>query len=60
MSTQWNQQLFRYVSKIIKCFEQNIRKQIDCKRLPKTKQIKRSQNILTEISKYKAFRKYKT
>ena len=32
MSTQWNQQLSRYVSKVIKCLEQNIRKQIDNKK----------------------------
>ena len=33
MSTQWKQQLSRYVfSKAIECLEQNIRKQIDCKR----------------------------
>ena len=33
MSTQWNQQLTRYMfSKVIECLEQNIRKQIDCKR----------------------------
>ena len=31
MSTQWNRQLSRYVSKEIKCLEQNIRKQIDKK-----------------------------
>ena len=30
MSTQWNQQLSRYVSKVIECLEQNIWRQIDC------------------------------
>ena len=32
MSTQWNQQLSRYVSKAIGFLEQNIRKQIDNKK----------------------------
>ena len=33
LSTQWNQQLIRSVfSKLIECLDQNIRKQIDCKR----------------------------
>ena len=32
MSTQWNRQLSRYVSKVIECLEQNIRKQIDNKK----------------------------
>ena len=33
MSTQWKQQFSRYVfSKAIEYLEQNIRKQIDCKR----------------------------
>ena len=45
MSTQWNQQLSRYVSKVIECLEQNIRKQIDCKRLPNTKQMNSLQYI---------------
>ena len=55
MLTQWNQQLSRYVfSKVIKCFEQNIRKQIDCKRSSNTKQMNRVQNIRIEIWKYKA------
>ena len=27
MSTQWHQQLSRYMSKVIECLEQNIRKQ---------------------------------
>ena len=32
LSKQWNQQLSWYVfSKVIKCLEQNVRKQIDCK-----------------------------
>ena len=31
MSTQWNQQLSRYESKVTECLEQNIRKQIDNK-----------------------------
>ena len=31
MSTFWNRQLSRYVSKVIECLEQNIRKQIDNK-----------------------------
>ena len=32
-STQWSQQRIRYVfSRIIECFEQNLWKQIDCKR----------------------------
>ena len=29
MSTQWNRQLSRYVSNVIECLHQNIRKQID-------------------------------
>ena len=32
MSTQWNRQLSRYVSKVIECLHQNIRKQIDNKK----------------------------
>ena len=40
ISTQWNQQLSQYVfSKVIECLEQNIWKQIDCKRPSSTKQI---------------------
>ena len=31
MSTQWNRQLSRYVSKVIERSEQNIRKQMDSK-----------------------------
>ena len=44
MSTQWNQQLNRYVPKVIESLKQNIRKQIDCKRLSNTKQMNRLQN----------------
>ena len=32
MSTFWNRQHSRYVSKVIECLEQNIRKQIDQKK----------------------------
>ena len=32
MSTQWNQQLSRYVSNVIECLHQSIRKQIDNKK----------------------------
>ena len=40
LSTQWNQQLIRYVlSKVIKCLDQNIRKEIDCKRPSNAKQM---------------------
>ena len=60
MSTQWNRQLNKYVSKVIECLEQNIRKQIDCKKPSNTKQMNRLQNIRIEIWKYKAVRKYKT
>ena len=60
MSTQWNRQLNKYVSKAIECLEQNIRKQIDCKRPSNTKQMNRLQNIRIEIWKYKAVKKYKT
>ena len=48
------------MSKVIECSEQNIRKQIDCKRPSNTKQINRLQNIRIEIWKYKAVTKYKT
>ena len=42
MSTQWNQQFSKHVfSKVIECFEQNIRKQIDCKRRLSTKKMNR-------------------
>ena len=54
MSTQWNRQLNRYVSKVMECLEQNIRKQIDCKRPSNIKQMNRLQNIQIEIWKYKA------
>ena len=60
MSTQWNRQLNKYVSKVIEYLEQNIRKQIDCKTPSNTKQMNRLQNIRIEIWKYKAVRKYKT
>ena len=55
-STPWNQQLARYVfSKVIECLEQNIRKQIDCKRPSKRFQkINWVQNIEIEMRKYKA------
>ena len=46
--------------KVIECLEQNNRKQIDCKRLPNTKQMNKLQNIRIEIWKYKAVKKYKT
>ena len=46
-------------SKAIECLEQNIRKQIGCKRPSNTKQMSRVQNIPSEIWKYKAVRKYK-
>ena len=39
--------------KVIKCLEQNTRKQIDCKRPSSTKQINRMQNIRIEICKCK-------
>ena len=46
LSTHLYQQFIRYVfSKVIECLEQNIRKQIDCKRPSNTKQINRVQNI---------------
>ena len=54
MSTQWNQQLVRYMfSKVIEYLELNIRKQIDCKRPSSRKEMKRVQNIRIEICKYK-------
>ena len=40
-------------SRIIECLEQNIWKQIDCKRPPNTKQMNWVQNIETEMQKYK-------
>ena len=60
MSTQWNRQLNKYVSKVIECLEQNIRKQIDCKTPSNTKQMNRLQNIRIEIWKYKAVKKCQT
>ena len=45
MSTQRNRQLNRYVSKVIECLEQNIRKQIDSKRPSNSKQMNRLQKI---------------
>ena len=52
MSTQWNQQLIRYLFlKVIECLEQNIRKQIDYKRLSSTKQINRVKDIRLETCK---------
>ena len=51
MSTQWNQQHSRSVfSKVIKCLEQNIGKQVDKKRLSSTKQMNRVQNICIEYA----------
>ena len=38
-------------SKVMKCFEQNIRKQIDCKRPSSKKQMNRVQNIRIEVCK---------
>ena len=38
----------------MKCLEQNIRKQIDCKKLSNTKQMNWVQNIEIEMRKYKA------
>ena len=53
-STEWNQQLIRYAFwKVIECLQQNIWKQIDCKR-PNTKQTNRIQNIQIEMRKFKA------
>ena len=49
MSTQWNQQLSRYVFS-----KQNIQKQIDCKGTSNTKQMNWVQNIEIEMWKYKA------
>ena len=55
LSTQWNQQFIRYVfSKVIECLEQNIRKQIDCKRPSNTKQMNWVQNTQIKMRKYKA------
>ena len=38
-------------SEVIECLEQNIRKQIDCKRPSRTKQMNTVQNIRVEIRK---------
>ena len=38
-------------SKVMECFEQNIRKQIDCKRPSSKKQMHRVQNIRIEVCK---------
>ena len=38
-------------SKVMECFEQNIRKQIDCKRPSSKKQMNRVQNIRIEVCK---------
>ena len=40
-------------SKLIECLEQNIQKQINCKRPSSTKEMNRVQNIRIEIWKYK-------
>ena len=40
-------------SKLIECLEQNIQKQINCKRPSSTKEMNRVQNIRIEICKYK-------
>ena len=60
MSTQWNQQLSRYVfSKVIEFLDkslewiQNVRKQIDNKKPSNTEQNKRVQNIWIKVWKYK-------
>ena len=55
LSTQWNQQLVRYVfSKVIESLEQNIRKLTDCQRPSNTKQTNWVQNIEIKMRKYKA------
>ena len=43
-------------SNVIECLEQNIRKQIDCKRPSNTKQMNLVQNIQIEMRKYKALK----
>ena len=54
LSTQGNQQLSRYVfSNVIECLEQNIRKQIDCKRPSNTKQMNLVQKIQIESGNIK-------
>ena len=60
MLIQWNRTLNRYVSKVIEYLEQNVWKQVDCKRPSNTKQMNRLQNIRIEMWKYKAVKKYKT
>ena len=45
--------------KVIECLHQNIQKQIDNKKDSYTKQMNRLENILVEIWKYEAVRKYK-
>ena len=55
LSTLWNQQLIRCVfSKVIKYLEQNIWKQIDCKRPSNTKQMNWVQNTQIKRRKYEA------
>ena len=54
-STQWNQQLSVYVfSKVIECLEQNIWKQIDCKRPFNIKKMNWVQHTQIKMRKYKA------
>ena len=43
-------------TKVIECLEQNIRKQIDCRRPSSTKQMNSVQIIRIEIRKYKCNR----
>ena len=43
-------------TKVIECLEQNIRKQIDCRRPSSTKQMNSVQIIRIEICKYKCSR----
>ena len=55
MSTQWNQKLGTYVFwKSINYLEQNVQKQIDCKRPLNTKQMNGVPNIWIEKWKNKA------
>ena len=55
MSTQSNQQLSRYAfSKVTKCLEQIIRRQIGCKRPLNIKQMSRLQKVRIEEWKCKA------
>ena len=52
MSTQWNQELSRYVfSKVMECLEQNIQIQTEYKIPSSTKQLSRVQNIYIKITK---------